>query len=120
LTVVSKIQQIAYEYSRRKANLVLVARREHRLFGIRENARILGARQVLVIAADVVKEDDCRRFISDTISYFGQCEFFSVTIGSNIMHFVPCNLSKVACTEAQLFNFALQAVQYLLIFIIFG
>ncbi|KAJ4749053.1 Hydroxysteroid 11-beta-dehydrogenase 1-like protein [Rhynchospora pubera] len=65
-------EQIAYEYARRKANLVLVARREHRLFGIRENARILGARQVLVIAADVVKEDDCRRFVSDTISYFGE------------------------------------------------
>lgn len=71
--IFSQIQQIAYEYAKRKANLVLVARREHRLFGIRENARILGARQVLVIAADVVKEDDCRRFVSDTISYFGQC-----------------------------------------------
>ncbi|KAG1328205.1 11-beta-hydroxysteroid dehydrogenase-like 5 [Cocos nucifera] len=55
-----------------EANLVLVARREHRLRGIRENARLLGAKQVLVIAADVVKEEDCRRFISDTISYFGQ------------------------------------------------
>lgn len=52
---------------------MLVARREH-LFGIRENARILGAGQVLVIAADVVKEEDCRRLVSDTISYFGQCE----------------------------------------------
>ncbi|XP_072973899.1 11-beta-hydroxysteroid dehydrogenase B [Typha angustifolia] len=64
-------EQIAYEYARRKANLVLVARREQRLFGIRENARLLGAKQVLVIAADVVKEEDCRRFIGDTISYFG-------------------------------------------------
>ncbi|OAY81938.1 11-beta-hydroxysteroid dehydrogenase-like 5 [Ananas comosus] len=65
-------EQIAYEYARRKANLVLVARREHRLFGIRENCRVLGAKQVLIIAADVVKEEDCKRFISDTISYFGQ------------------------------------------------
>jgi len=65
-------QQIAYEYARRNANLVLVARREHRLFGIRDNARQLGAGQVLVIAADVVKEDDCRRLVADTVSYFGQ------------------------------------------------
>ncbi|XP_073003516.1 11-beta-hydroxysteroid dehydrogenase B-like [Typha latifolia] len=64
-------EQIAYEYARRQANLVLVARREQRLFGIRENARLLGAKQVMVIAADVVKEEDCRRFIGDTISYFG-------------------------------------------------
>ncbi|KAG1363640.1 11-beta-hydroxysteroid dehydrogenase-like 5 [Cocos nucifera] len=65
-------EQLAYEYARKKANLVLVARREQRLRGIRENARLLGAKQVLVIPADVVKEEDCRRFISDTITYFGQ------------------------------------------------
>ncbi|CAN6321996.1 unnamed protein product [Urochloa humidicola] len=65
-------EQIAYEYARRNANLVLVARREHRLFGIRDNARLLGAGQVLVIAADVVREDDCRRLVSDTVTYFGQ------------------------------------------------
>jgi NAD(P)-dependent dehydrogenase (short-subunit alcohol dehydrogenase family) len=70
-------QQIAYEYARRNANLVLVARREHRLFGIRDNARQLGARQVLVIAADVVKEDDCRRLVADTVSYFGQRIYYT-------------------------------------------
>ena len=69
------MQQLAYEYARRKANLVLVARRENRLWGIRENARLLGAKHVLVMAADVVKEEECRRFISDTISYFGHCKF---------------------------------------------
>ncbi|KAF8757474.1 hypothetical protein HU200_010998 [Digitaria exilis] len=65
-------EHIAYEYARRNANLVLVARREHRLFAVRDNARLLGAGQVLVIAADVVKEDDCRRLVSDTVTYFGQ------------------------------------------------
>ncbi|MQL76782.1 hypothetical protein Taro_009171 [Colocasia esculenta] len=68
-------EQIAYEYARRRANLVLVARRENRLWGIRENARLLGAKHVLVMAADVVKEDDCRRFISDTFAN----DFRSVT-----------------------------------------
>ncbi|KAG2544594.1 hypothetical protein PVAP13_9KG005500 [Panicum virgatum] len=73
-------EQIAYEYARRNANLVLVARREHRLFGIRDNARLLGAGQVLVIAADVVKEDDCRRLVSDTVSYFGQLNHLVNTV----------------------------------------
>jgi hypothetical protein len=67
-------EQVAYEYARRGANLVLVARREHRLFAVRDNARALGAGQVLIVAADVVREDDCRRLVADTISYFGQRE----------------------------------------------
>lgn len=65
------LQQIAYEYAKRQVNLVLIARREHRLRGISENARRLGSRHVLIMAADVVKEDDCRRFINETIKYFG-------------------------------------------------
>ncbi|CAM0877946.1 unnamed protein product [Alopecurus aequalis] len=73
-------EQVAYEYARRGANLVLVARREHRLFAVRDNARALGAGQVLVVAADVVKEDDCRRLIADTISYFGQLDHLVNTV----------------------------------------
>ena len=83
-------QQIAYEYARRNANLVLVARREQRLFGIRDNARLLGAGQVLVIAADVVKEDDCRRLVSDTVSYFGQREFNYQRACINAFPHSPC------------------------------
>ncbi|XP_011621033.1 11-beta-hydroxysteroid dehydrogenase-like 5 [Amborella trichopoda] len=64
-------EQIAYEYAKRGANLVLVARKEDRLWGIEENARALGARHVTVKAADVVKEEDCRRFVDETINQFG-------------------------------------------------
>ncbi|KAH9781552.1 11-beta-hydroxysteroid dehydrogenase-like 5 [Citrus sinensis] len=60
--------QIAYEYAKRKANLVLVARRENRLPGISQNARFMGAGHIITIAADVVKEEDCRRFVSETIN----------------------------------------------------
>ncbi|KAK1276768.1 11-beta-hydroxysteroid dehydrogenase-like 5 [Acorus gramineus] len=67
-------EQIAYEYAKRRANLVLVARRETRLWGIRENARLIGAKTVLVMAADVVKEEDCRRFIDETVNYFGRLD----------------------------------------------
>lgn len=66
------MQQIAYEYAKRGANLVLVAKREQRLWGIGEIAKQMGARHVLVMAADVVKEEDCRRFINETINYYGQ------------------------------------------------
>ncbi|XP_078434564.1 hydroxysteroid dehydrogenase 5 [Wolffia australiana] len=67
-------EQIVYEYARRRANLVLVARRENRLWGIRDNARLLGARQVLIMAADVVKLDDCRKFVGDAVSFFGHLD----------------------------------------------
>ncbi|KAK2968955.1 hypothetical protein RJ640_028465 [Escallonia rubra] len=67
-------EQIAYEYSKRRANLVLVARREYRLRGISENARRLGAKNVLIMAADVVKEDDCRRFVNETVNFYGRVD----------------------------------------------
>lgn len=67
-------EQIAYEYAKRGAILVLVARREQRLRAISENARRLGAPNVLIVAADVVKEEDCRRFINETINQYGRVD----------------------------------------------
>ncbi|KAK1376708.1 hypothetical protein POM88_032901 [Heracleum sosnowskyi] len=64
--------QIAYEYAKRRAKLVLVVRREFRLGGIAENARLLGANHVLIIAVDVVKEEDCRRFVNETVRIYGR------------------------------------------------
>ncbi|KAG0475863.1 hypothetical protein HPP92_012308 [Vanilla planifolia] len=67
-------EQIAYEYAKRRTNLVLIAKRDQRLWVIRENAMLFGANHVVVIAADVVKEEDCQRFISETINYFGRLD----------------------------------------------
>ncbi|KAE8682117.1 11-beta-hydroxysteroid dehydrogenase-like 5 [Hibiscus syriacus] len=57
-------EQIAYEYAKRRANLVLVARREQRLRAISEKARYFGASAAIVIAADVVKEDDLDHLVN--------------------------------------------------------
>lgn len=67
-------EQIAYEYAKRGAKLLLVARRENRLRGISEKARHLGAKHVLISAADVVKEDDCRRFVNEAITLYGRLD----------------------------------------------
>ncbi|CAO2834194.1 unnamed protein product [Amaranthus hypochondriacus] len=67
-------EQIAYEYAKRGSILVLVARRETRLHGIGENARRMGAKHVMIVAADVVKEDECRRFINETITFYGRVD----------------------------------------------
>ncbi|XP_027362253.1 11-beta-hydroxysteroid dehydrogenase-like 5 [Abrus precatorius] len=76
----SSLIQIAYEYALRRANLMLVARREHRLRGIAENARRMGARHVMIMAADVVKEDDCRRFVTETINAYGRVDHLVNTV----------------------------------------
>lgn len=82
-----ELQQIAYEYAIRRANLMLVARRENRLRGIAENARRMGARYVMIMAADVVKEDDCRRFVNETINVFGRGMFLLLPFTSwSIFH----------------------------------
>ncbi|XP_010530110.1 PREDICTED: 11-beta-hydroxysteroid dehydrogenase-like 5 [Tarenaya hassleriana] len=73
-------EQIAYEYAKRKANLVLVARREQRLRGISSKAREMGAKHVMIIAADVVKEDQCRRFITDAFNYYGRVDHLVNTV----------------------------------------
>ncbi|XP_057443755.1 11-beta-hydroxysteroid dehydrogenase B [Lotus japonicus] len=81
-------EQIAYEYAIRRANLMLVARRENRLRGIAENARRMGARYVMIMAADVVKEDDCRRFVNETINVFGRVDHLVNTVSlGHTFHF---------------------------------
>ncbi|CAA0837668.1 11-beta-hydroxysteroid dehydrogenase-like 5 [Striga hermonthica] len=89
-------EQIAYQYAKRGANLVLVARRENRLIGISENARRLGAPHVLIMAADVVKEEDCRRFIDETINYFGGLDHLVNTVSlGHTFYFEEANDSTV-------------------------
>lgn len=51
---------------------MLVARREQRLKVVSNNARLIGANHVIIIAADVIKEDDCRRFITQAVNYYGR------------------------------------------------
>ncbi|KAF5727069.1 putative Corticosteroid 11-beta-dehydrogenase [Tripterygium wilfordii] len=72
-------EQIAYEYAKRKAKLVLVARRDQRLRLISENASLLGANHVMIAAADVVKENDCRSFVTETINYYGSVDHLVLT-----------------------------------------
>ncbi|KAL5982872.1 11-beta-hydroxysteroid dehydrogenase B [Asimina triloba] len=67
-------EHIAYEYAKRGANLVLVARRDNRLRWISENALQMGAGHVMIIAADVVKEEECRRFVRETYNYYGRLD----------------------------------------------
>ena len=65
-------QQTAYQYAKKGAVLVLVARREGRLRMVADRSIKRGAMDVRAITADVSKEDDCRRVIEDTVNHYGR------------------------------------------------
>ncbi|KAI3965664.1 hypothetical protein MKX01_010621 [Papaver californicum] len=67
-------EQLVYEYARRQARLVIVARRKHLLDEVAKKARRFGSPDVLVVCADVTEVDDCKRFIEETINYFGRLD----------------------------------------------
>ena len=68
------LQHIAYEYARRGAILALVARRENRLQIVANKARELGSPEVIVIRANVSKDEECKHFIDETVKHFGRCK----------------------------------------------
>ena len=70
------MQHLTYEYAKRGACLVIVARRENLLKEVAENARKLGSPDVVPICADVLKVDDCKRFVEETVDHFGRCNYF--------------------------------------------
>lgn len=71
------LQHLAYEYAKRGACLVIVARRENLLKKVAEKARQLGSPDVVPICADVLKVDDCRGFVEEAVNHFGRCKFLS-------------------------------------------
>ncbi|KAL4634515.1 hypothetical protein ACB092_04G205200 [Castanea dentata] len=67
-------EHIAYEYARRGAILALVARRENRLQIVANKAQELGSPEVIVIRADVSKDEECKHFIDETMNHFGRLD----------------------------------------------
>lgn len=67
-------EHLAYQYSKKGAVLVLVARRESRLRVVADRCIKRGAMDVRAISADVSKEDDCRRFIEETVNHYGRLD----------------------------------------------
>ena len=52
---------------------MLIARREDKLRFVADNCIKLGAMDVRAIRADASKEEDCRRFVEDTVNQYGRC-----------------------------------------------
>ncbi|XP_057972543.1 11-beta-hydroxysteroid dehydrogenase A-like [Malania oleifera] len=67
-------EEVAYEYARRGAYLVVGARRKDRLTQVAEKARELGSPDVLPVSADVSDVDHCKRLVDQTIQRFGRLD----------------------------------------------
>ncbi|XP_042482360.1 11-beta-hydroxysteroid dehydrogenase A-like [Macadamia integrifolia] len=74
-------EHLAYEYAKKGAYLVLVARREESLRKVAEKASNLGSPDVLVVAADVSLVDQCKRFIDEAVNHFGRLDHLVCNAG---------------------------------------
>ncbi|XP_010250645.1 PREDICTED: 11-beta-hydroxysteroid dehydrogenase 1B-like [Nelumbo nucifera] len=74
-------KQLAYQYAKKGACLVLVARRQNLLEEVAEKARLLGSPDVMSVQADVSKVDDCQRFIDETVNHFGRLDHLVTNAG---------------------------------------
>lgn len=68
------MKHVAYEYAKRGACLVLIARREERLGIVANKAKQLGSPDVIVVMADVSNVQDCKNFVEQTILHFGRLD----------------------------------------------
>ncbi|MCO5550927.1 hypothetical protein L7F22_004421 [Adiantum nelumboides] len=67
-------EQTAYQYAKKGAVLVLISRREDKLRSVADKCIKQGAMDVRAIRADVSKEEDCRRFVEDTVHQYGRLD----------------------------------------------
>jgi NAD(P)-dependent dehydrogenase (short-subunit alcohol dehydrogenase family) len=74
LLIFVSLKHVAYEYARRGACLVLVARREDCLQKVADKARELRSPEVIVVRADVSKVEECKRFVEEALNHFGRCK----------------------------------------------
>ena len=76
---------------------------------VANKAQELGSPEVIVIRADVSKDEECKQFVNETVNHFGRCEcviymfwvvFFSVfnTIQYCVKEFLPI------CFQQYFFN----------------
>lgn len=78
-------QHIAYEYAKKGARLSLVARRELQLQQVADRCMTKGAADVKVIPGDVTQEQQCKRFVDETIAKYGRRKILYSGIPFNLI-----------------------------------
>ncbi|GAB6023698.1 hypothetical protein CHUAL_008459 [Chamberlinius hualienensis] len=65
-------EQLAYQYAKAKANIIITARRERELNKVAEKCRQLGATKVNIVVADMSIVADRDRLLKETEKHFGK------------------------------------------------
>ncbi|KAJ6837139.1 11-beta-hydroxysteroid dehydrogenase 1B-like [Iris pallida] len=91
-------EQLAYQYAKKGALLVLAARREPALQAVAKKAREHGAPDVLVVQADVSDRSESKRAVGEAIVHFGKLNHLVVNAGI----FASCLFEEI--TNISAFN----------------
>lgn len=65
-------EELAYQYAKYKANIIITARREKELNKVAEKCRQLGANKVEIVLADMSKVSDRDHLLKETEKHFGK------------------------------------------------
>ncbi|XP_035680062.1 hydroxysteroid 11-beta-dehydrogenase 1-like protein [Branchiostoma floridae] len=77
-------EQMAYQYARLGAKILITARRENRLKEVVAKAKSLGAQEAHYVAGDMGKAEDCERTIQRAREKFGRLDYLVLNhVGSS-------------------------------------
>ncbi|XP_066286027.1 hydroxysteroid 11-beta-dehydrogenase 1-like protein [Branchiostoma lanceolatum] len=77
-------EEMAYQYARLGAKILITARRENRLKEVVAKAKSLGAQEAHYVAGDMGKAEDCERTIQTAKEKFGRLDYLVLNhLGSN-------------------------------------
>lgn len=92
-------EHIAYEYAKKGARLVLVARREEQLKAVADRAVSHGASDAYVVVGDVTEEEDCKRVVNAAMEKYGRLDHLVNNAGNvNSFFFRDCVDTKALHT----------------------
>jgi NAD(P)-dependent dehydrogenase (short-subunit alcohol dehydrogenase family) len=74
-------KSIALNYARRGASIVLAARRAEQLQQVATQCKSQGAADVLTVATDVTREQDCKALIEQSVAKFGGLDILVLNAG---------------------------------------
>jgi len=78
-------EELAYQYSKEGAKLVLAARRIEKLNNVVKKCQDLGAQQVISVQTDASKESDCKGLIDATIKAYNGIDLLLLNAGQSCL-----------------------------------
>ncbi|KAL2935679.1 11-beta-hydroxysteroid dehydrogenase 1B [Bienertia sinuspersici] len=104
-------EQMAYEYARRGACVVVAARRQNSLREVANRCLELGSPDSLAITADVSIIDDCKRIVDSTITHFERLDHLVCNAGITSISMLE-DYDDITITRSVMVNFSLLWIEF--------